>query len=83
MEPPPRGAGLLTRNYGDGAFNRPRCFSSVVAFGFGRPQRPRGHPLNAGEKAIVAERPADTFGGAQAVHRNSLGWISIRQPAPR
>lgn len=42
-----------------------------------------GQPLDAGEKAIVAERPADTFGGAQAVHRNSLGWISIRQPAPR
>jgi hypothetical protein len=34
-----------------------------------RSQRPRGPPLDAGEKAIVAERPADALGSAQAVEQ--------------
>jgi hypothetical protein len=32
-----------------------------------RSQRSRGQPLDAGEKALVAERPADAFGAAQTI----------------
>jgi hypothetical protein len=40
-----------------------------------RPQCARGHPLNAGRKAIVAERPADAFGCAQAIEQVRLRLV--------
>ncbi len=40
---------------------------------FAGPQPAGGQPFDAGEKAIVAERPADAFGRAQARERIRLG----------
>ena len=65
----------LVLHYGDSALN---CLPGItvtvrlIAFplrsgsAFARPQPALGQPLDATEKSIVAERPADAFGGAQA-----------------
>jgi hypothetical protein len=58
---------LVSGNYGDSALNHS---SSGVLIRRFRPALARlegafGQPLDAGEKAIVAKRPADTLGGAQ------------------